>query len=75
MFLAPNMSTSLQTLAADAHPAEGQFSHDKQTLNRAKSDTPSRNSKTNNFQNRRREIRTKVNLNKKECIEMMPPHM
>jgi hypothetical protein len=38
MFLAPNMPASLQTtLAADAHLAEGQFLHEKQTLNNAKS--------------------------------------
>jgi hypothetical protein len=38
MFLAPNTSTSLQTtLAVDAHLAEGQFLHEKQTLNNAKS--------------------------------------
>jgi hypothetical protein len=39
-FLDPNTSTSLslqRTLAADAHPAEGQFLHGEQTLNRAKS--------------------------------------
>jgi hypothetical protein len=35
MFLAPNTSTSLQTtVAVDAHPAEGQFLHEEQTLNR-----------------------------------------
>jgi hypothetical protein len=28
---------SLQTLAADAHLAEGQFLHEEQTLNKAKS--------------------------------------
>jgi hypothetical protein len=38
MFLAPNTSTSLQTtFAADAHPVEGQFLHEEQTLNNAKS--------------------------------------
>jgi hypothetical protein len=38
MFLAPNTSTSLQTtLTADAHLAEGQFLHEEQTLNYAKS--------------------------------------
>jgi hypothetical protein len=38
MFLAPNTSESLQTtLAVDAHPAEGQFLHEEQTLNNAKS--------------------------------------
>jgi hypothetical protein len=38
MFLAANTSTSLQTiLAVDAHPAEGQFLHEEQTLNNAKS--------------------------------------
>jgi hypothetical protein len=35
--LAPNTSTSLQTvLAADAHLAGGQFLHEEQTLNKAK---------------------------------------
>jgi hypothetical protein len=37
-FLAPNTSTSLQTtLAADAQLPEGQFLHEEQTLNKAKS--------------------------------------
>jgi hypothetical protein len=64
MFLAPNMSTSLQTaLAAETHLAEGQFLNEEQTLNKL-----SRNSKTKNFQNRKTECGTKVNLNKKECI-------
>jgi hypothetical protein len=36
--LAPNTSTSLQTtLAAHAHEAEGQFLHEEQILNNAKS--------------------------------------
>jgi hypothetical protein len=39
------------------------------------SDVPSRNSETNNFQNRRADFETKVNLSKKEGIEAMPPHM
>jgi hypothetical protein len=34
---------------------------------------PSRNSKTNNFKNRRAEFRAKVNLNKEQCIEVIPP--
>jgi hypothetical protein len=38
MFLAPNTSTSLQTtLAVDAHLDEGQFLHEEQTFNNAKS--------------------------------------
>jgi hypothetical protein len=38
MFLAPNTSTSLQTtLAAAAHPAEGQFLHEEQALKKAQS--------------------------------------
>jgi hypothetical protein len=37
-FLVPNTSTSLQTtLAVDAHLEEGQFLHEEQTLNKAKS--------------------------------------
>jgi hypothetical protein len=36
MFSAPNTSTSVQTLAADAHLAERQFLHEEQTLNDAK---------------------------------------
>jgi hypothetical protein len=39
--------------------------HEEQTLNKAKSDIPNRNSETNKFQNRRAEFRTKVKLNKK----------
>jgi hypothetical protein len=54
----PNKSTSLKTtLAADAHLAEGQ-----QTSIKEKSEIPSRNSKTNNFQNGRTEFRTEVNV-------------
>jgi hypothetical protein len=68
-FLAPNTSTSLQTtLAADTHPAEGQFLHEEQTLNR------NRNSETNNFQNGRAEFYNKVNMSKKESTEAMPPN-
>jgi hypothetical protein len=38
MFLAPNTSTSLQTtIAADALLTEGQFLHEEQILNTAKS--------------------------------------
>jgi hypothetical protein len=37
MFLALNTSTSSQTLAADAHLAEGQFLLEEQTLNNTKS--------------------------------------
>jgi hypothetical protein len=66
MFLALNTSTSLPTtLAADAHLAEGQFLHEEQTFNNAKiSEILSRNSETNNFQNRRGDFETKVNLSK-----------
>jgi hypothetical protein len=35
--LTPNTSTSLQTVAADAHLAERQFLNEKQTLNKANS--------------------------------------
>jgi hypothetical protein len=38
------------------------------------SDIPSRNSETNNFQNRRADFETKVNLSKQDSIEAMPPH-
>jgi hypothetical protein len=38
MFLAQNTSTSLQKIsAADEHVAEGQFLHEEQALNNAKS--------------------------------------
>jgi hypothetical protein len=71
MFLAPNTSTSLQTtLAADAHLAEGGADIEQCKI----SDIPSRNSETNNFQNRMADFETKVNLSKKESIEAMPPH-
>jgi hypothetical protein len=44
MFLAPNMSTSLQTtLAAYVHPAEGQFLHEEDIEHCRVSDIPSRN--------------------------------
>jgi hypothetical protein len=64
--LVPNTSTSLQAkLATEAHLAEGQFLPDEQTLNiERKFDIKSRNSKTNSFQKRGAEFRTKINLNK-----------
>jgi hypothetical protein len=76
MFLSPNTSTSLQTkLAADAHQAEGQFLHEEQTFNNAKSLIYRAGTReTNNFQNGRAKIHTKVNLSTKEYIEAMPPH-
>jgi hypothetical protein len=67
---------SLQTtLAADAHPAEGQFLLEEQTLNNAKSLIYRAGTRTpTNFQNRRADFETTVNLSKKEGIEAMPPH-
>jgi hypothetical protein len=62
-----------RTLAADAHVAEERFLLEEQTLNKAVSVIPNRISKTNSIQNRRTELRTNINLNKKECIEAMPP--
>jgi hypothetical protein len=58
MFLALNTSTSLQTiLAADVHLAEGQFLHEEQTWNNAKSLIyRARTQETNNFQNGSEEI-------------------
>jgi hypothetical protein len=53
--------------------AEEQLLYEKQKLNKV-SDTPSRNSKTNSFQNGRTEFRIKANLNMKEFIEAMPRH-
>jgi hypothetical protein len=51
--LVSNTSTSLQTtLAAAAHPAEGGANIEQCKV----SDIPSRNSETNNFQNRRAEF-------------------
>jgi hypothetical protein len=35
-------------------------------------DAPSRNSKTNSVQNGKDRIRAKVNLNKKQCIKVIP---
>jgi hypothetical protein len=37
------------------------------------SDIQNRNSEANNFQNRSADFEIKVNLNKKEAIEAMPP--
>jgi hypothetical protein len=66
---------SLQTvLAAEAHPAEGQFLIQQQTLNTEKlSNKPRRNSKINGIQNRKAEFRANVNLSKEQCIHVMPP--
>jgi hypothetical protein len=61
--LVPTKSTSLQTaLALEALLSEGQLLHEEQISVEEKSDIPTRNSKTNKFQNRRTEFRTKVNL-------------
>jgi hypothetical protein len=59
-------------LAAEAHLA-GQFLIAGQIQNKGKSEVPSRDTKTSNFQKRRTEFRTKVNLNKEKCIEVIPP--
>jgi hypothetical protein len=40
----------------------------EQILNKAKSDVPGRNSKSNNLQNRKAEYRAKVNLNKVQFV-------
>jgi hypothetical protein len=65
------MPTSLRTtLAAGAHPAEGQYLHEEQTLNKTKS-LLQRAGILRQFQNRRSEFKTKVNFNKKQCIEAM----
>jgi hypothetical protein len=59
--------TSMQTtLAAEAHLAEGQVLLEEETLNKAKSliNRAGTLAKTNNFQNKRIEFSTKVNLNK-----------
>jgi hypothetical protein len=69
MILAPNTTSLQTTIAADTHLAEGT---DSEQCNI--SDIPSRHSETNNFQNRRAEFETEVNLSKKEGIEAMPPH-
>jgi hypothetical protein len=64
--LAPNTPTTLQTLAVNANLEEGQFLLEEQPLKSKVSDISSMNSKTNNFQKIRTEVRTKVNYNKKE---------
>jgi hypothetical protein len=75
MFLTANTSPFLQTVAADAHLAEGQLSYMEQALNNVKSpDIPSRNSETNNFQNGKAEFETRVNLSEKGSIGAVPPH-
>jgi hypothetical protein len=61
------MSTSLQTtLAADAHLAEGQFLHEEQTLNNAKSLIYRTGTRRPTISE------TEVNLRRKESIEPMP---
>jgi hypothetical protein len=58
----------------DAHLAEGQFLLE-QILNKGQSLMYREGTrKSINFQNRRTEFRTKVNLNKEQCIKMLPPH-
>jgi hypothetical protein len=70
------INVSADNICSWCTSAEGQFLHEEQTLNNAMQifDIPSRNSETNNFQNRRADFQTKVNLSKKESIEAMPPH-
>jgi hypothetical protein len=68
--LIPDTSASLYTTsAAEAHLSEGQFLLQELTLDKPVSDILNRNSKTNVFQNRKTEFRTKVNLKKKARIE------
>jgi hypothetical protein len=61
------MSTSLQTIAAEVHPAGGQFLLEEQT-NIENSLIYAGNSKTNSFQNRRTEFKAKVNVSKEVWI-------
>jgi hypothetical protein len=61
MFI-PNMSASVQSIAAELYLAEGQFfSLRAGNKQRKISDMPKMNLKTNSFQNGRLEFRTKVN--------------
>jgi hypothetical protein len=76
MFLAPSTSTSLQTtLAAAAHPAEGQFVHEEQTLSNAKSLIYRVGARRQQFPEQKDRISHNVNLSKKDNIEAMPPNM
>jgi hypothetical protein len=59
--LVTNTSTSLQTLGAEAYLAGRQFSLREQILKKAKSDTPSRKTKTNSAQ-KRVEFKTKIKV-------------
>jgi hypothetical protein len=64
------MSMSLQApLAADAHAADGQLSHEEQALSNIKSLTHRAGT-----QRPRAEFETRVNLSKIESIEVMPPY-
>jgi hypothetical protein len=67
-FLCSNTSTSLKTtLAPEMHLAEDiTFTTRGDIEHRKISDIPSRNLKTNSFQNRRAEFRDTVNLSKEE---------
>jgi hypothetical protein len=74
--LAPNTSPSFQTtLAADAHLAEGQFLHEDQLLNKVKFLIYRTGTRRPTISKPEGQFRAKVNLNKKECIEAIPPHM
>jgi hypothetical protein len=67
-----NMSSSQKaTFAAEARLAEGQFLTEEQALNKATSLIYG--AMTNSFQNRRTEFRTKVNLNKEQNVNVIPP--
>jgi hypothetical protein len=68
MFLAPNMSTSQQTSATSAQPADGQYVHE-QTLNVSEQELEDQQ-----FPKQKVRIFIKGNLYKKEWIQATPPH-
>jgi hypothetical protein len=71
--LVPNTAASLKTYAAETHLAEGQFLREEQILNIEKSlSYTEKELEDQGFQNRTG-FRTKVNLNKEQCIKVIRP--
>jgi hypothetical protein len=67
-------TTVLEAGTGDSpNPRSDDNDDDDDIEQRKVSEVPNRDTKTNNFQNRRTEFRTKVNLNKEKCIEEIPP--
>jgi hypothetical protein len=73
IMLVPNMSASLEaTSVAEAH-LPGQFTFDEQNFNTENPRYTEQELKGSHFQMERTGFITKVNLNREQCVKVIPP--